>query len=89
MWQYNYLAHYGVPGMKWGVRRYRNYDGSYTRAGVKGFDNSMSKYEKANARYKNAKTNYKISKKSGLLTGGAKTELTNARLHRKQAKNKL
>ena len=28
-----YLMHYGVKGMKWGVRRYQNYDGSYTRKG--------------------------------------------------------
>lgn len=27
------LAHYGVKGMKWGVRRYQNKDGSYTNAG--------------------------------------------------------
>lgn len=27
------LAHYGVKGMKWGVRRYQNKDGSYTSKG--------------------------------------------------------
>lgn len=30
-----YLAHYGVKGMKWGVRRYRNEDGSLTREGLR------------------------------------------------------
>lgn len=30
-----YLMHYGVKGMKWGVRRYRNEDGSYTEEGKK------------------------------------------------------
>ena len=30
-----YLAHHGILGMKWGVRRYRNYDGTLTREGIK------------------------------------------------------
>ena len=72
------LYHYGVKGMKWGVRRYQNYDGSYTRAGVKRFNESLAKYEKANTRYKNAKT-----------SGSSKAEVTNARLARKQAKRTL
>ena len=30
-----YLMHHGIKGMQWGVRRYRNYDGSLTAAGRK------------------------------------------------------
>lgn len=29
----DYLAHHGIKGQKWGVRRYQNPDGSYTSAG--------------------------------------------------------
>ena len=29
------LRHHGVRGMKWGIRRYQNENGSYTAAGKK------------------------------------------------------
>ncbi len=30
----SYLIHYGVPGQKWGVRRFQNEDGTYTSEGL-------------------------------------------------------
>lgn len=33
--QTDYLAHWGIRGMKWGVRRYQNEDGTWTAEGKK------------------------------------------------------
>lgn len=37
----NELYHHGVKGMKWGVRRYQNKDGSLTNAGKKRYDQDV------------------------------------------------
>ena len=39
----NELMHYGIMGMKWGVRRYQNPDGSLTETGKKRYSNGLSK----------------------------------------------
>ena len=40
-YNYNELYHHGVKGMKWGVRRYQNKDGSLTTAGKKRYDRDV------------------------------------------------
>lgn len=40
------LYHYGVKGMRWGVRRYQNQDGSLTNAGKKKYKATRGNFEK-------------------------------------------
>ena len=68
------LQHWGVLGMKWGIRRYQNYDGSLTDAGRKHYGIHARRIEKkfakaqklrdeaAEKRYGAAKAHYKSNK---------------------------
>lgn len=60
----NELRHDGVKGMRWGVRRYQNKDGSLTELGKKRYardarEKEYDKYDASTGRY------YKTSKKNG------------------------
>ena len=52
MWEYNYLAHHGIKGMRWGVRRFQNEDGTLTEAGKKRYQqySDLSETHYRNAR---------------------------------------
>lgn len=60
----NELYHWGKKGMKWGVRRYQNADGTLTEAGKKRYardarEKEFDKYDESTGKY------YKESKKNG------------------------
>ena len=58
-WEENYLAHYGIKGQSWGIRRFQNEDGTLTeegkqRYGVDGDEKYDSKDLEPGKHYKDA-----------------------------------
>lgn len=75
MYEYpDYLMHYGVLGMKLGVRRYQNKDGAYTQKGRRRYFNGSNKVRTSHkdrliAKYKEKK-GIAIKQRNQLLKSG-------------------
>ena len=84
----NELAHFGIKGQKWGVRRYQNPDGTWTEAGKKRY----AKYHTENG--ENRYWDSFVKRKEGVTTqqlgytpiSGRRGDMVQRRIARKQSK---
>lgn len=56
----HYVVHFGVKGVKWGIRKYQNYDGTLTAAGRKRYGEETKVLEKE---LKSTRKEYRNTKK--------------------------
>lgn len=77
------LYHWGIKGMKWGIRRYQNPDGSLTPAGKKRYDDKLGKIEAKTAKIRaNQEAKAAVQARKDKMAA-AKRELENAKKGKK------
>lgn len=82
--QNSYLAHYGVKGMKWGVRRYLNENGTLNARGKKKY----KVQNKAEVRKKIREYEAKFVKTSKDLLAMKRSHVTNAYMYNKNRRTR-
>lgn len=81
----NKLYHAGIKGMKWGVRRYQNKDGSLTPAGKKRYSDQHEDYRRAHdSKPVSQMSNKELQERNNRL----QMEQNYARLTQKKSKGK-
>lgn len=81
MWNYIHtdeLYHHGIKGMKWGVRRFQNEDGSLTREGQKRYAQELEQSTRNKSRFEGVKTARNALEEGRVISKDRKSELKNA-----------
>ena len=79
----NALQHWGIKGMKWGVRRYQNKDGTLTALGRKREKEMSDKLKSANKQLKELKKENETLKKNATPASRNTRELTDDELRQR------
>lgn len=83
MADYTYLVHHGIKGQRWGIRRFRNEDGSLTPAGKKRYSETEA------LTYEGGKRTRKLTSKllkDDKWLGGNRTAAQQAKIDKQVAK---